>query len=343
MEDATKGVSPVDGSPAAVETREDARKAAKAADDPHTSIYAKYDAIKAAREEAEATPAEEPTEEPPLEVKPEGTSATEEIPEAEPAKEPEAEELTPEEFAERFKNVKVKGKFAGEDAVVDAKTLLKIQGLERHLTKRLQEVARKEESLGAAAPIAPPPVDATYPPHVPVDKALRYWGENEVAAKYDEIFSESPYKAQVFLNTVQSERQKAQDESRKIRMDSAERDFFALNPEAEAPIKEFFSDPKVFSDPRISAAFERGDYYGALEMANVRIESKAIAKEKAAIKTAQDAALAEEKKKIDLKKKGSVIRTSSKSESKPLEEFRPPTPSEVIADEAARRRALMNR
>ena len=125
-------------------------------------------------------------------------------------------------------------------------------------------------------------------------------------------------------------------------MDTAERDFFALHPEAEAPIKEFFSDPKAFSDPRISAAFERADYYGALEIANVRIESQEIAKERAAIKAARDAAAAEEKKKIDLKKKGSVIRTSSKPEVKPQEEFKPPTPSESIAAEAARRRALRN-
>ena len=46
MPETTNPETGVDGSPAAVETREDARKAAKAADDPHTSIYAKYDAIK---------------------------------------------------------------------------------------------------------------------------------------------------------------------------------------------------------------------------------------------------------------------------------------------------------
>jgi len=334
VEDATKGESPVEETPAPVETREDAEAAAKSAEDPRNSIYAKYDEIKAAKEAEDAQPAEgEPEEAPPEKV-----SAPEAKPEAEQA--PAVEELTAEEFTERFKNVRVKGKFAGEEAVVDAKDLLRVQGLDRHLTKRLQEVARKEESLGAVAPIAPPPVDTSYPPHVPVDKALRYWGEDDVAAKYDEIFSESPYKAQQFLNTVQAERQKASDESRKARMDTAERDFFASHPEAEAPIKEFFSDTKVFSDPRISSAFERGDYYGALEIASVRIESQSLAAERKAIKDAREAALAEEKKKIDLKKKGSVIRSTSKTEAAPKEDWKPPTPEESIRAEAERRRRL---
>ena len=62
----------------------------------------------------------------------------------------------------------------------------------------------------------------------------------------------------------------------------------------------------------------------------------------AAVEAARKAALADEKKKIDLKKKGSVIRTASKPESKPIEEFKPPTPGQLIEQEAARRRALRN-
>jgi len=343
MEDATKPEGAVgDGTPAAVETREDARKAAQAAGDPHTSIYAKYDAIKAAREEADNPPAEDSEEAPPKEE----ASETGEKPKAEEKKEPEVEELTPEQFAERFKNVKVKGKFAGEEAVVDAKDLLRVQGLDRHLTKRLQEVARKEEALGAAPP---PPVEYRPAETQPTgDKALRYWGENEVAAKYDEIFSESPYKAQVFLNTVQSERQKATAENEKVRMDTAEKDFLAIHSELDSgdydSMKKSFSDPEFFrANPDVDHAFQRRDYYGALELARVKLKESKLNEKLAEIKAAQEAARTDEQRKIDLKKKGSVIRTTSKTESKPPEEFRPPTPSEVIAAEAARRRALMNR
>jgi hypothetical protein len=255
--------------------------------------------------------------------------------------------LSPEEFAERFKNVKVKGKFAGEEAVVDAKSLVKLQGLERHLTKRLQEVARKEESLGAAAApfAAPPPVDTTYPPHVPVDKALRYWGEDEVATRYDELFSESPYKAQVFLSTVQSERQKAKAENEKVRMDTAEKDFLAIHSELGSgdydSMKASFSDPEFFrNNPDVDHAFQRGDYYGALELGRVKLIEKKLNDQLLSIKTAQEAARADEQKKIDLKKKGSVIRTTTKTEAQPKEEWKPPTPEESIRQEAERRRRL---
>lgn len=339
MEDATKPEGAVeDSTPAPVETREDAEKSAKAADDPRTSIYAKYDAIKAAREAAEEPPAEETTEEAP----PKEASESKEEPKAETAKEPEVEELTPDQFAEKYKHVRVKGKFAGEEAVVDAKTLLKVQGLERHLTKRLQEVARKEEAMGA---IPKPPVE--YQPTIAPtgDKALRYWGENEIAYKYDELFSESPYKATQFLNTVQTERQKAQQENEKIRMDTSERDFLALHAELDPAdyesMKASFSDADYFRrNTDIDAAFQRGDYYGALELAYTKVERQKINNEREAMKAARDAAMAEDNRKAELKKKGSVIRTASKPESKPVEEFKVLTPEQVIREEAARRRKL---
>lgn len=334
MEDATKGESPVEETPASEPAQEEAPVVKEF--DPRTSIYERYAAMKAAKE---APPAEEATEETP----PDKASATEEKPEAAPAKGPEVEELTAEEFAERFKNVKVKGKFAGEDAVVSAKDLLRVQGLDRHLTKRLQEVARKEEALGAAPP---PPTEyrPTEPPPTG-DKALRYWNENEVAGKYDELFSESPYKANQFLNTVQAERQKAQAENEKVRMDTAERDFLALHSEMDSgdyeSMKASFSNPDFFrANPDVDHAFQRRDYYGALELARIKMKETKLDARLAEIKAAQDAAVAEEQRKIELKKKGSVIRTASKPEAKPKEEYKPMSNADYVAREAARRRGL---
>ena len=335
MPETTNPETGVEETPASVKTPEPATLG----DQTRLSIYEKFDKIKQAREEAESTPAEdEPEETPPKEA-----SVPEEKPEAEPAKEPEEEVLTTEEFAERFKNVKVKGKFAGEEAVVSAKDLLRVQGLDRHLTKRLQEVARKEETLGAAPP---PPVEYR-PTEAPPsgDKALRYWGENEVAQKYDEMFSESPYKAQQFLNTVQAERQRAQAENEKTRMDTAEKDFLALHADMDSndyeAMKSSFSNADFFrNNPDVDHAFQRRDYYGALELAYTKVERQKLTQERAAIKAARDAALADEQKRTELKKKGSVIRTASKPEVKQKEEIRILTPEEVIREEAARRRAL---
>ena len=309
---------------------------------PRASIYEKYDAQKAAREAAENPPAEDAEPESPPDKE---ASEPEKQPEAEPAKEPAVEELTPEEFAERFKNVKVKGKFAGEEAVVDAKDLLRLKGVDRHYTKSLQELAREREALRAQAAGIQPSQPAYEPPTPPTgqEKALRYWNENEVEQRYNDLVLESPYRANQFLETVKTERQRAQEESNKARMDNAERDFFALHPDMEPHIKDYFGDPKAFSDPAVSAAFERGDYYGALEIANVRIEAKRLAEERKAISAAREAETAEARKKADLKKKGAVIRSSTKPEVQPIEEFKPLSPAEVIAQEAARRRRFQNR
>ena len=309
-------------------------------DDPRSAIYAKSDAIRAAEAEAEAAP---PVEEAPEETPPEKASEPEGKSVAEPVKEPEFEELTSEEFAERFKNVKVKGKFAGEEAVVDAKDLLRVQGLDRHLTKRLQEVARKEEALGAAQP---PPSEYRPAGVAPPDSnALR--NEDEVASKYDELFSESPYKANQFLQAVQAERQRAQAANEKVRMDTAERDFLAIHPEMEPAdyesMKSSFAEPDFFRrNPDVDDAFQRRDYRGALELARVKLVEKRLNDQLSAIKTAQAAVLAEEQKRTELKKKGSVIRTASKPEVKQKEEFKPPTPEEYIRQMQSKRRVAMN-
>jgi hypothetical protein len=336
MTEATKPEGAVEETPAS--------EPAGTLDPARASIYEKYAQIKAAREAAEATPAEDTPEETPRKSASEPEGETEAVPAIVPPA-PEPETLTPEEFTERFKNVKVKGKFAGEEAVVDAKDLLRVQGLDRHLTKRLQEVARKEESLGA---VQPPPTEyrpADAPPAA--DKALRYWAEPEVAAKYDEIFQESPYKANQFLNTVQAERQRAQAENEKVRMDTAEKDFLALHTEMEPTdydaMKSSFSDPEFFrKNPDVDHAFQRRDYYGALELARIKLVEKKLNEKFGAIKAAQEAALAEEQKRIDLKKKGAVLRTTSKQEAKPKEEFKPPTAEDYIRQMQAKRRASMN-
>jgi len=338
VEETTKGESPVDEAPSPVETREDAERAERAKDDPRNAIYEKYDAMKA--KESEEETAEEVTEEPPPV---EASEPKVEEPKAAPAKEPEEEELTAEEFAERFKNVRIKGKFAGEEAVVGAKDLIRVQGLDRHLTKRLQEVARKEEALGA---VRPPPVEYRPPTEQPTgDRPLRYWDENDVAQKYDEMFQESPYKAQQFLNTVQSERQRAQAENEKVRMETAERDFLALHSEMDPTdyesMKNSFADADFFRrNPDVDHAFQRKDYYGALELARVKLVEKKLNDQLSAIKAAQEAALADEQKRIELKKKGSVIRTASKPEAKQKEEFRELTPLEATRAEAKRRQRL---
>jgi len=58
VEEATKGESPVEETPAPVTTREDAEKIERLRDDPRNAIYAKSDALKREKEavDAEETP-----------------------------------------------------------------------------------------------------------------------------------------------------------------------------------------------------------------------------------------------------------------------------------------------
>jgi len=144
---------------------------------------------------------------------------------------------------------------------------------------------------------------------------------------------------------VQAERQRAQAENEKTRMDTAEKDFLALHADMDSndyeAMKSSFSNADFFrNNPDVDHAFQRRDYYGALELAYTKVERQKLSQERAAIKAARDAALADEQKRTELKKKGSVIRTASKPEVKQKEEIRILTPEEVIREEAARRRAL---
>jgi hypothetical protein len=300
-------------------------------DPERASIYEKYDAIKRAKEEAESPPAEEVAEEAP----PEKAGATEEKPEA--AQEEEAVPL--DQAKEKVKGLKVKVKLDGKEEVLDADALLerltKEEGRERSLQRKAQELAREREAFEHQRAVATQPSPAPSETPIPAE-------DGEVEQRYNELALESPYRANQYLEAVKADRQRKQAAADKARMDAAESQFFTVHPDLEGPVKEFFADGKNFSDPRVEDAMRRGDFYGVLEIAHNRIEAQRLAADRAAIKAAQDAAIAEEKKRIDLKKKGSVIRTTTKTEVKPPEEFKPPTPSEVIASEAARRRALRN-
>ena len=335
MPETTNPATGVDETPAPVTTREDAEKIERLRDDPRNSIYEKYDAIKAAREEAEAEPTPEAPETPPKEE----ASVPEVKPEAEPAVE-EPEVLSFEEAKEKLKKYRIKGKFAGEEAVVDIPELIKVQGLTRHLTKATQELAREREALlHKAAGIQPSTVQGE--PPIPAD-------ESEIEQRYNELVSESPYRANQYLESVKAERVRKQAEIEKARMDMAEKNFLVRHPELEPSdyeeLKGSFSNPDFFrNNPHVDDAFQRRDYTGALELARVVIKEQKLNEKLVAIEDARKAILAEEQKRTDLKKKGSVIRTASKPEPKPKEEFKVLTPIEVVREEAARRRRLQGR
>ena len=125
----------------------------------------------------------------------------------------------------------------------------------------------------------------------------------------------------------------------------AEKNFLVRHPELEPSdyeeLKASFSNAEYFrNNPDVDDAFQRRDYVGALEMARVNLKERKLTEKTLEIEKARQAILAEEQKRIDLKKKGSVIRTASKPEAKPKEEYKPLSPSEYIAKEKARRAAL---
>jgi len=332
VEDTTKGESPVEETPAP----EEVKQTQQGLDDPRDAIYAKADALKREKEAADAAKdAAEAEPEPPPKVE---ASEPAEAPKAEPVVE-EEEILTFDEAREKLKKYRIKGKFAGEEAVVDIPELIKAQGLSRHLTKATQELAREREAfLHKAAGIQPSPVPNA--PPIPVD-------ESEIEQKYNELVNESPYRANQYLESVKTERQRKQAEIEKSRMDMAEKNFLVRHPELEPSdyeeLKASFSNAEYFrNNPDVDDAFQRRDYTGALELARVNLKDRKINEKLAEIEKARQAIIAEEQKRIDLKKKGSVIRTASKPEVKPKEPEKPPTNEDYIKEMTLGRRRNMS-
>jgi hypothetical protein len=203
--------------------------------------------------------------------------------------------LSREEFEEVFKDIKIKTKIAGEEVEAPVKDFLKATGLEKHWTKRLQELSRREREILQNRP--------------DYDEGTGEGpSEEEIEEKYNELYEESPYKAQKYLDEVEKTRETSRTTSGDARIQKAVEDFKSVYPECTDDEWVTMNDPKFWqSHEDIVKMKDAGDTFATLVTAYTRLQQSKV--------TAQ--AIDDGKKKppvdkTERKKKGQVVRTSIK-------------------------------
>lgn len=313
--------------------------------DPRKAIYEKTDAIKAEAEAAEAAQ-EEPAQETPPEEKP---------PEEKPPETPD-EVLSLDDALALTKGKKFKLKIAGEEVVVGFEDLTKATGLEAHLTKKSMAVSDKAKELDekerqltaqqtellAAFENAGNLKVTPAPP-----SAYRYWTEDQVDAKYDELHAESPSKAMKFRAAVDADRQTAAQDDRNVQIDRAVADFKSDHPQVTKDDWLKIHDPKWHQQfPDVMRAVRQGNVYAALTAAYSHISEERINAKLAQLDADRKSREKDAQDRIEAKKKGQVLRTPAKAtpkgEAKKGEEERE-TPEQYARRVAQERRGLQGR
>lgn len=215
------------------------------------------------------------------------------------AKEPNLGEkvLTREEFEEVFKDIKIKTKIAGEEVEAPISEFVKATGLEKHYTRRLQELSRREQEILQNRKEETDEGSGEGP------------SEEEVEEKYNELYEESPFKAQQYLKQVETERAKAKADKGVARENRAVDDFKSAYPECTEQEWLKMNDPEFWkSHDDIVKLKDSGDIFTTLVTAYNRLQQTKVVSQ-----------AADERKtkppvdKTARKKKGQVIRTSIKT------------------------------
>jgi hypothetical protein len=222
---------------------------------------------------------------------------------SEETKEPtlEGKVLSREEFEELFKDIKIKTKVAGEDVEAPVSEFLKATGLEKHYTKRLQELSRREQEI-----LKGREGDDQGPAEGP--------SEDEIEEKYNELYEDSPYKAQRYLEEVNSQRSSSQGKSEQARVNKAVDDFKSVYPECTPAEWDKMNDPSFWqSHEDIVKLKDSGDIFATLVTAYTRLQTAQVKTDALA-----DAKKAKEKpvvqNKTERKKQGQVLRTTVKTQ-----------------------------
>lgn len=233
-----------------------------------------------------------------------------------------AEVITREEFEKKFGKVRIRGKIAGEVVEAPVTEWIKAAGLERHLQKRLQALAEKERRLTAAMqpggyaapqPMSAPPVSGPWvPPPGVEDSPLARLSDEDVRKRYDEMFIESPWKAEQFRAAVDAARRQALAQAEARRADAAVREFRARQSDITDEDWLAMNDPQFISrHPEIGRAQARGDWEAVLDVAYAKyVQERAMSALEAARRRAAEEE-AEQRRKAEAKRRGQIVRAAS--------------------------------
>jgi hypothetical protein len=284
-----------------------------AKDDPRSDLYARLDAENQKMREVqpplftdlEDEPAAVPPGTPPAPPKP-AAPATPSVVEPVPGEVvPDGETpaapviLTRAEFLETFKDFRIKDKIAGEVVEAPVDDWVRATGLEKHYTKRLMDLSRKEsELLKKTKAVATPPT--------PSDK--------EIQEKYDELFMESPFKAQQYLREQEAAKKPpaAPEVDDTLRAREAYEQFVSAYPDLSQEEWARMNTPTFWQQyPDVVAAREGKEWFPTFVLAYSHLQREKLEVEKHVVRQAQASRTPENTAEIIARKKaGSVVRTT---------------------------------
>ena len=284
-------------------------------DDPRKAIYARSDAKRFPEPVVEEQPEEIP----------EPAESAEEKPPEKGADKVDVK-FTAEEVYEHFKGIPVKTKIDGKEVELDlteiVRTGLKSQGLESKLTREAMELSQRERQLNEAErQIAQRFESAKKAPEKPAEytgkERLRDLSEDQVQEQYDSLMAESPYRAQKFIDSVKADRERAQQESVATRVDNDTREFLSTYEDVSKDDWIYMNNPAFYEKyPDIIRAMSRAssnnDYYPVFVAARARLIEEKLSAKQADVSAKEEKKQAEIRKRMEAKKKGSVLRVNTR-------------------------------
>lgn len=220
--------------------------------------------------------------------------------------------LSQEDFLEAFGNVKVKAKIAGEEVEVTPGELLKVTGLERHMTKRLQVISKREAEVLKRAEGRSPVTDVEGVGPT----------EDEIRERYDELYAASPYEAQKYLDDVKVKRANAQTKAVQAQVDTDIADFKEAYPECTDADWEAMNSPAFWKQhDDIVKLRDSGNVFATLVTAYSRLQTSRVKTEEGG----KEKLTEKLEKKTERKKQGQVIRTTVKPEKEKASQAKEPS------------------
>ena len=299
-----EGKPPAEEPPAA-ESSEEELPGPEAGDDPRRELYDRIDREnakirakepvlftgdgfeeEAAGEKAEARetvqpPAEEPPPPPPPTAQ----------------EKPEITVVSRAEFNEIFKDFRIRDKVAGEIVEAPPNEWLSATGMQKHYTKKLMDLSRKERELLKKREDTGPQMS-----------------DKEIQGKYDELFMESPYKANAFLKELEAKKAAPQDDGtdETLRVKQAYEEFSAAYPDLSQEDWTRMNSPIFWQKfPDVLEAREQKAWFPTFVLAYNHLQREKLEVEQHLVREKIEKSRVESvKTAVARKKEGAVVRTT---------------------------------
>lgn len=300
----------------------------EAGDDPRKELYARIDAenvklrgkepplFSADFTDEDEVPAGKETQPPPP-----PPPAEEPPPEA--PKEPVV--VSRAEFLETFKDFRIKDKVAGEIVEAGVGDWIAASGLEKHYTKRLMDLSKKERELLQQKR----------------ESSAPKMSDKEIQEKYDELFLESPYKASRFLKDLETSKEAPPDDGtdETLRVKKAYEEFASAYPDLSQEDWARMNNPAFwqrFADVQEARASK--DWFPTFVLAYNHLQREKLEVEQHQVREKVEKSRVESvNKAVERKKSGAVLRTTVQPQKAPA------APQKVLSQQEERLQYIRER